>query len=161
MVTIVWNWNPSGFHVVKVHPKWSNLNAQYYTNNILVAISDWRRVSGRTQESKLWLHADNARPHTARVWSDDVTRNEMKCGRHPPYSPGQAPSDFFLFDYVNRKLMGYRAESESELLVRIRVTLAEIPRHLLNAVSSSGWTDCKNLSRPIETTSRELKKHES
>jgi hypothetical protein len=36
MVTIVWN--PSGFHVVKTLPKWSNFNAQYYTNNILVAI---------------------------------------------------------------------------------------------------------------------------
>jgi hypothetical protein len=30
--------------------------------------------------------------------------------------------------------MGYRAESESELLVRIRVIVAEIPRDVLNAV---------------------------
>jgi hypothetical protein len=38
MVKIVWN--PSGFHVVKALPKWSKFNAQYYTNNSLVAISD-------------------------------------------------------------------------------------------------------------------------
>jgi hypothetical protein len=30
--------------------------------------------------------------------------------------------------------MGYRAENPSELLVRIRVILAEIPRETLNAV---------------------------
>jgi hypothetical protein len=50
------------------------------------------------------------------------------------YSPDLAPSDFILFDYVKGKLMGYRAETPSELLVRIRVILAEIPRETLNTV---------------------------
>jgi hypothetical protein len=40
----------------------------------------------------------------------------------------------FLFGYVNGKLMGYRAETPSELLIRLRVILAEIPRDTLNAV---------------------------
>jgi hypothetical protein len=42
--------------------------------------------------------------------------------------------DFFLFGYVKGKLMGYRAETPSELLVCIRVILVEIPRETLNAV---------------------------
>jgi hypothetical protein len=45
-----------------------------------------------------------------------------------------APSDFFLFGYVKGKLMGYCAETPSELLACIRVTLAEIPRETLNTV---------------------------
>jgi hypothetical protein len=45
-----------------------------------------------------------------------------------------APSDFCFFGYVKGKLMGHRAETPSELLVRIRVILAEIPRETLNAV---------------------------
>jgi hypothetical protein len=45
-----------------------------------------------------------------------------------------APSDFFLFGHVKGKLIGYRAETLSELLVRIRVILAEIPQKILNAV---------------------------
>jgi hypothetical protein len=45
-----------------------------------------------------------------------------------------APSDVFLFGYVKGKLMGYRAETPSELFVRIWVVLAEIPRETLNAV---------------------------
>jgi hypothetical protein len=40
----------------------------------------------------------------------------------------------FLFGYVKGKLMGYSAEIPSEILVRIRVILAEIPRETLNAV---------------------------
>jgi hypothetical protein len=45
-----------------------------------------------------------------------------------------APSDFLLFGYVKGKLMGCRAETPSERLVRIRAILAEIPRETLNAV---------------------------
>jgi hypothetical protein len=40
----------------------------------------------------------------------------------------------FLFGYVKGKLMEYRAETPSELLVRIRIILAEIPRETLNVV---------------------------
>jgi hypothetical protein len=51
-----------------------------------------------------------------------------------PYSPDLTPSDFSLFGCVKGKLMGYRTETPSELLVRIRVILAEIPRETMNAV---------------------------
>jgi hypothetical protein len=40
----------------------------------------------------------------------------------------------FLFGCVKGKLMGYRAETPSELIVCIRVILAENPRETLNAV---------------------------
>jgi hypothetical protein len=36
-------WNPIGFHVLKALLKGRKFNAQYYTNEILAAISDWRR----------------------------------------------------------------------------------------------------------------------
>jgi hypothetical protein len=65
--------------------------------------------------------------------SDHIGLNQMKQAPHPPYSPDLAPSDFFLFGYVNGKMMGYRAEIPSEFLVGVRVILAEIPREPLNA----------------------------
>jgi hypothetical protein len=58
----------------------------------------------------------------------------MKQAPHLSYSPDLAPSDVFLFGYVKGKMMGYRPETPSELLVRIRDILAEIPRETLNAV---------------------------
>jgi hypothetical protein len=58
----------------------------------------------------------------------------MKQTLHSTYSPDLASSNFFFLGYVKGKLMGYRAETPSELLVRIRVILSEIPRETLNAV---------------------------
>jgi hypothetical protein len=42
--------------------------------------------------------------------------------------------NLFFFGYVKGKPMGYHAETPSELLVRIRVILAEIPLETLKAV---------------------------
>jgi hypothetical protein len=46
MLTVLWN--PIGFHVLKAIPRGRKFNAQYYTNDIMVAISDWRRQTGGT-----------------------------------------------------------------------------------------------------------------
>jgi hypothetical protein len=75
---------------------------------------------------------------------DYIGLNQMKQASHRPYSSDLAPSDFYLSGYVKRKLMGYRAETPSELLVRIRVILVEIPRETLKAVLSHGWSNCTN-----------------
>jgi hypothetical protein len=131
MLTAVWN--SIGFHVLKALPKGRKLNAQCCTNDILVAISDWRRQTWGTRPNKLWVHSDNARPHSAKMSRDHIGLNRMNT-HFIPHSPNLAPSDFFLFGYVKGKLMGYRVETPSELLVRIRVILAEIPREILNAV---------------------------
>ena len=44
---------------------------------------------------------DNARPHTARQ-TQALLRDLFDCDifEHPPYSPGLAPSDFFLFPKI-------------------------------------------------------------
>jgi histone-lysine N-methyltransferase SETMAR len=65
---------------------------------------------------------------------DYIGFNRIKQVSHPPYSPDLTPLYFFLFGYVKGKLMGCRAETPSEFLVRIRVIMAEIPRETLNAV---------------------------
>jgi hypothetical protein len=70
-------WPPIGFHVLKAFPKRRKFNAilYYYTNDILVAISDWRRQTGGTRPNKLWMHSDNARPHTVKVSRDYIGLN--------------------------------------------------------------------------------------
>jgi hypothetical protein len=134
MLTVVWP--PIGFHVLKALPKGRKFNTQYYANDILVAISDWRRQTGGTRPNKPWVHFNNARPHTANMSRDYISSNRMKQAPHLPYSTDLAHPDFFLFSYINGKLMGYCAETPSELLGRIRVILAEIPPETLNAAFS-------------------------
>jgi hypothetical protein len=45
--------NPIGLHVLKALPKGRKFDTQYYTNDILVEISDWRRQTGGTRRNKL------------------------------------------------------------------------------------------------------------
>jgi hypothetical protein len=82
MLTIVWN--PSGFHLINVLPKRFKFNASFYVTQILGSLSDWRRTQvGRTNR-KLWIHADNARPHTATVTLQFMQQNAMSRVPHPP-----------------------------------------------------------------------------
>jgi hypothetical protein len=64
---------------------------------------------------------------------DYINLNRMKQAPHPPIRQIWHPRTF-PFGYIKRKLKRCRAETPSELLVRIRVILAEIPRETLNAV---------------------------
>jgi hypothetical protein len=75
--------NPIGFHVLKALPKGPKFNAQYYTNDILVAISNWRWQTRGTRPNKLWEHPDNVRPHTAKMSRDYIGLNRMKQTPHP------------------------------------------------------------------------------
>jgi hypothetical protein len=49
ILTVVCVWNLIGFHVVKTLPKSRKFDAQYYINDTLVAISDWRWQTGETR----------------------------------------------------------------------------------------------------------------
>jgi hypothetical protein len=138
MLAIVWS--PSGLHVVNCSPTGCKFNAHGYTTRIFNEVADWRRRSGGTRPPELWVRADNARPHTAKVAIDYIVHNAMKRAPHPPYSPDLAPSDFFLFGHVKRKLMGYHAEAAAELFLRVGAILAEIPRETLSAVFHR-WMD--------------------
>jgi hypothetical protein len=139
--------NPIGFHVLKAIPKGHKFNAQYYINDILVTISDWRRQTGGTRPNKLWVHSDNARTHAAKMSRDYIGLNRMKQAPDPLYSPDLTPLGFFLFGSVKGKLMGYRAEIPFELLVRIRVILAEIPWETLNAAFLEWMERLQNVCR--------------
>jgi histone-lysine N-methyltransferase SETMAR len=90
-------WNPRGFHLIKVLEKGRKFNAGYYIVEILEPLSQWRSIEAACKERKLLVHADNARPHTAKLSTQSLNENRMKSVPHPPYSPDLAPSDFFLF----------------------------------------------------------------
>jgi hypothetical protein len=78
MVTIAWN--PLGFHLIEVLPKGMLFNAEYYRNNILAALIEF---SPDPQNRPLVIHADNARPHTAKKCQKFCSENGLKLGPHP------------------------------------------------------------------------------
>jgi hypothetical protein len=68
-------WNPGGFHLVNILPKGFKFNASYYVTQIFYPLSKWRRTQvGRTNR-QLIAHADNVRPHTAKMTSQFMEQN--------------------------------------------------------------------------------------
>jgi hypothetical protein len=87
MLTVVWN--PIEFHVPCSESSPEGVQIQYTilyycTNDILVAISDWRRQTGETRPNKFWVHSDNAQPHTAKMSRYYIGLNRTKQTPHLP-----------------------------------------------------------------------------
>jgi hypothetical protein len=58
----------------------------------------------------------------------------MKSAPHPPYSPDIAPSDFYLFGYVERCFAGLSFEDADQLLAAVEGVLEGIEKVILQAV---------------------------
>jgi hypothetical protein len=76
MVTI--GWNPREFHLIKVLEKGGKFTAGYHSAEILEPLSQWRSTEVADNVRKLLMHADNARPHTAKLSTQYFNENRMK-----------------------------------------------------------------------------------
>jgi hypothetical protein len=91
-------------------------------------------------ERKLLMHADNVRPHTAKLSAQYFNENRMKSAPHPPYSPDLAPSDFSLFGHVKRCLASLSFEDADQLLAAVEGVPEGIEKVTLQAVFLE-WMD--------------------
>jgi histone-lysine N-methyltransferase SETMAR len=115
--------NPRRFHLIKVLEKGHGFNTDYYIAEILEPLSQWRSIEAVDNERKLLVHADNGRPHTAKLLTQYFNGNRMKSAPHPPYLPDLVPSDFYLFGYVKRCLAGLSFEDADQLLAAVEGVL--------------------------------------
>jgi histone-lysine N-methyltransferase SETMAR len=138
--TLTIAWNPRGFHFIKVLKKGRKFNPGYYIVEILESLSQWRSIEAAGNERKLLVHADNARPHTAKLSAQYFNENRMKSGLHPPYSPDLAPSDFHLFGHVKRCLAGLSFKDPDQLLAAVEGVREGIGKMTLQTVFLE-WMD--------------------
>jgi hypothetical protein len=90
-------WNLTGFYRIVALPKGMKFNADYYISHILGPLAEWRRSQVGGSDRRLYVHADNARPHTAKKVTEFLAGNGMKRAPHPPYSPDLPPHEFYHF----------------------------------------------------------------
>jgi histone-lysine N-methyltransferase SETMAR len=114
--------------LIKILEKGRKFNAGYYIAEILEPLSSWRSIEAAGNERKLLVHADNARPHTAKLSTQYCNENRMKLAPLPPYSPDLAPSDFYLIGYVKRCLAGLLFEDADQLLAAVECVLEGIKK---------------------------------
>jgi hypothetical protein len=72
--------------LIKVLEKGRKFNASYAIVEILGPLSQWRSIEATRNKRNLLVHADNARPHTAKLLTQYFNENRMKSTPHPPYS---------------------------------------------------------------------------
>ncbi len=93
-----------------------NVNAESYIETLMNL-----RNAIRTKCPALWrdhnwiLLDDNAPTHKARVTMEFHCQVLTTRGRHPPYSPDLAPSNFFLFPKLKAKIRGHHYPTIADL----------------------------------------------
>jgi hypothetical protein len=109
---------------------------------LLVLVLEWRETQVSGGDRKLIVHADNARPHPARVTLEFMKQNGTKTAPHPSHLPHLTPSDFPLFGHIKQLLIEHEFPG--------RETLLEAVGHILEGIekSSLDWVFLAWIERP-------------
>jgi hypothetical protein len=129
MVTIAWN--PLGFPLIVALPKGRTMNAEYYHDDTLAALT---QLQPEDDGRKLIVHTYNARAHTAQKCRTFYEENGLRLAPHQSYSSNLALSHFSLFGYVKERLKGMVFPSYEELLDAIGEVVTGIESETLTAV---------------------------
>jgi hypothetical protein len=119
-------WSVGGFHVVDILPRKEHMDAAYFQAQILDPLS--QELKPKKSPFPIWLHFDNARPHTAYSSAARLAKLGFQRMPHPPYSPDISPCDFYLFGTVKRKLKGLVAQDDNDVADMFYEKLMEISR---------------------------------
>jgi transposase len=104
------------------------MNSECFATNILMRLEEKIFPEGRTGHAKrLIARMDNCSIHRSGATEDYIKQNNVMRLRHPPYAPGFAPSDFYLFPSIKEKLKNIRIVEEDALFHRLQELLNEIP----------------------------------
>ena len=71
------------------------------------------------------------------------TKFNITCVPHPPYRPGLAPCDFFLFPSLKAKLRGIRFETSEAVLKKNEAILKDLTKNGLRHVFEEWQQRCK------------------
>jgi hypothetical protein len=82
----------------------------------------------------LVLHANNARPHIAVISSSILEEKGMTRADHSTYSPDAAPSRFYLFGYIKRRLSGTSFDEGGDLLSAVEDILCAMEKSTFHSV---------------------------
>jgi hypothetical protein len=107
---------------------------------MLDPLSQCRSIEAVGNGREFLVHADNARPHTAKLSTQHFNENRMKSAPHPPYCPNLASSHIYLFWYVKRYLAGLSLEDANQLLAAVEGVLEGTEKVTLQAVFLE-WMD--------------------
>jgi histone-lysine N-methyltransferase SETMAR len=123
MVTLFWN--ASGFQVSDFLGG-ESFDADYFVRNALAPIHHLQIVDvAQRQKKRFILLIENSPIHMSTVIRAKLSQMPVHPVVHPPYSPGLAPSDCFLFGYLKTKMPGPEFDSPELYLTGSRPSVRE------------------------------------
>jgi transposase len=90
-----------------VHPKAQQFNTDDDYAYMLARRSKRARQLKNERQTRLIVHADNARPHSAKSSIEFCTKLNVTMAPQPRHSPDRVPPDCFLFGHIKDKLSGF------------------------------------------------------
>jgi len=118
--------NSSGPVLIHKVDKGNTIDHNYYIDNCLEpVINEIRRQTKSLHTKCIKLLHDNGSPHTHSDVIDFLTEERVEIMPHPPYSPDLAPCDFWLNDYIKRKLTDQ--PNEESLTQEVYKVMKNIP----------------------------------
>ena len=130
MLTVIWS--ACGIEVIDFLPRNESFNREYFSENIVEKlITEIKKRRPKRGTNGIRFHLDNARPH---LIDKKFEENGIIRLPHPPYSPDLAPSDFFLFGYLKKKLEGQNFDNDDDLKKETVKILSNIEKETLKKV---------------------------
>jgi transposase len=122
-------WGVDGTPVFVDLPKGETMTAKVFEKLVLDKLIPPEIEKGEHEtESDMIIHFDNAPCHKAHLISDRLKSSRVRLMPQPPYSPDLAPSDFFLFGYIKRRLRGKYCKTSEEVVAEAAKIMAGITR---------------------------------
>jgi transposase len=79
------------------------------------------------RDRSLILHHDNAPAQSSLRVSQFLAGKGISATDHPPYSPGLAPADFWLFQKLKSVLKETRFSDVEDIKTSVKTSLTDIP----------------------------------
>jgi hypothetical protein len=117
-----------GFVSVEFLPMEQKCNSQFFTETVLPSIEEkLAECRPKLRTPAVLLHVDNAKPHTSKMSIEKIEELGFILVLQPPYSPGLAPCDFFLFNYLKQHMEGKHFTREDHEIAAVREAFDKIP----------------------------------
>jgi histone-lysine N-methyltransferase SETMAR len=107
------------------------MGSTVFTEEVLVSLNEALVDSEEAVSDPVLLHIDNAPSHRSRMTTAKMKKLRFVVVPHPPYSPDLAPSDFWIFSYLKRKLQGLDISTDAKLEAEVDAILFSLTEETL------------------------------
>ncbi|CAK9833202.1 Mariner Mos1 transposase [Anthophora retusa] len=146
MATIFWD--SSGIICIDFLEKGKTITGNYYASLLDLLNNKIKEKRPHLMKKKVLFHHDNAPAHTSAIVAKKLLELGYQILPHPPYSPDLAPSDYYLFPNMKKRLAGKKFLSNEEVIAETNYYFADLDKsYYMEGIAKleHRWTKCIEL----------------